>query len=138
MFSSIDVVTKEKVVGFWWKTAIFEKSEKVVILSVNVTWSRPRSGKKMGPGIGGRTADFDGGLEFKENGLGNEDFARFCTEMFDFVLLKLYGLARSISAYCLKKLSRVESAGLLMSGWGSEQHHSGTIFSRNEKLATIK
>jgi hypothetical protein len=46
LFSSIDVVTKEKVVGFWWETAIFEKSEKVVILSVNVTWSWPGSGKK--------------------------------------------------------------------------------------------
>lgn len=36
LLSSVNVVTKEKIVGFWWEPAIFEESQKVVILSVDV------------------------------------------------------------------------------------------------------
>jgi hypothetical protein len=83
-------------------------------------------GENRGQGEKGRTADFDGGLEFKENGLGDEDFARFCAEMLNFVLLELYGLARSISAHCLKivknRVSRVNDVKL-----STKQHHGGVF-----------
>ena len=36
LLSSVNVVTKEKIVGFWWEPAIFKKPEKVVILAMNV------------------------------------------------------------------------------------------------------
>ena len=32
----IDIVAKEEIVGFWWKTTVLEKSEEVIILTVDV------------------------------------------------------------------------------------------------------
>jgi hypothetical protein len=37
LFTPIDVVAEKEVICFWWKSSIFEKTEKVVILAVNVT-----------------------------------------------------------------------------------------------------
>lgn len=105
MFSSIDIVTKEEVVGFWWETAVLKKSKKIIILAVNVTCGFGKSTKERHErGVdSGRTADLDGGLELEKDRLGDEYFAGFCAEVFDFVLLKLYRLARSIPANCLGK-----------------------------------
>jgi hypothetical protein len=36
LLSSINVVSKEKVVGLWWKSTIFKQAEKIVILAVNI------------------------------------------------------------------------------------------------------
>ena len=38
LFSSIDIVTQEEVVGFGREPAVLEKPQKVVILSVDVTF----------------------------------------------------------------------------------------------------
>jgi hypothetical protein len=38
LFASVDIVAKEKVVGFRWETAILKETEKVVILAVNVSY----------------------------------------------------------------------------------------------------
>ncbi len=37
LLASIDVVTEEKVVGRWWKSAHLEQAEQVVVLTVGVT-----------------------------------------------------------------------------------------------------
>ena len=37
LLSSINVVAKEEVISFWWKSSIFEKSKEVIILAMNVT-----------------------------------------------------------------------------------------------------
>lgn len=37
LLSTVDVVTKEKVVCLWWETAILEKTEEIVILAVDIT-----------------------------------------------------------------------------------------------------
>lgn len=37
LLSAIDIVSKEQIVCFRWKTAILEKSQQIVVLSVNVT-----------------------------------------------------------------------------------------------------
>ena len=36
LFTPVNVVTKEKVVGFWREPSVLEKTEKVVVLSMNV------------------------------------------------------------------------------------------------------
>jgi len=79
LFTTIDVVTKEEIVGFWGESAIFEKSKEIVVLSMDIT------------------AYLDGRLEFKKDGLADENFAGFCTKVFDLVLLQLYWFAWSVS-----------------------------------------
>ena len=37
LFTSVDVIAQEEVVGFWRESTIFEQAQKVVILSVDVT-----------------------------------------------------------------------------------------------------
>ena len=45
-----------------------------------------------------RTANFDGGLEFQEDGLGDEDFSRLHAEAANFLGSQLHLLARSASS----------------------------------------
>lgn len=37
LFAPINVVAKEKVVGFWWKPSVFKETQKIVVLAVNIT-----------------------------------------------------------------------------------------------------
>ena len=39
LLSTVDVVTKEEVVGFWGEASVLEQTEEVVVLAVDVTWS---------------------------------------------------------------------------------------------------
>ena len=39
MFASIYIVAEKEIICFWREAAIFEESEKVVILAVDVTYS---------------------------------------------------------------------------------------------------
>jgi hypothetical protein len=43
LFSSVDVVSKEQVVGFRRETAILKQTEQVVVLAVNITCRQPES-----------------------------------------------------------------------------------------------
>ena len=38
LLSSVDVITEEKVVGFWRETSVFEQPQEIVVLTVNITW----------------------------------------------------------------------------------------------------
>jgi len=42
LFSSIDVIAQEQVIGFWREATALKKSEEVVILAMNVTCGRRR------------------------------------------------------------------------------------------------
>jgi len=42
LFSSIDVIAQEQVIGFWREATVLKKSEEVVILAMNVTCGRRR------------------------------------------------------------------------------------------------
>ena len=53
--SSIDVISKEEIWWFGREVAVFEESEHIVVLSMNIS------------------ADFDGGIDFYEHGLFHED-----------------------------------------------------------------
>lgn len=58
------------------------------------------------------TTDFDGGLEFQEDGLSDEDFPSFGAQEFDFVFRKIDGFAGSVSSYYLRQRMSVRmSAG---------------------------
>ena len=37
LLTPVDVVAEEKVVCFWWETSILEKSQKVIVLTMDVT-----------------------------------------------------------------------------------------------------
>lgn len=55
------------------------------------------------------TAYLDGGFEFEEDRLIDEDFASLGAEVFDFVLVQLYSFARSVSAYWLSAIGALRS-----------------------------
>ncbi len=40
LFSSIHIISQEKVVCFWRETAVLKESEEVVILPMYITWER--------------------------------------------------------------------------------------------------
>lgn len=37
LLTTVDVVTEEKVVGLWGKTAVFKQTEEIVVLTVDIT-----------------------------------------------------------------------------------------------------
>lgn len=37
LFASVYIIAKEEVICFWWKAAIFEETQQIVVLAVNVT-----------------------------------------------------------------------------------------------------
>lgn len=37
LLSSVDVVTEEEIVGFWWESSVLEEPEEIVVLSVDIT-----------------------------------------------------------------------------------------------------
>merc|ERR1719229_400622 len=65
LLSSIDVVAEEEVVRFRREAAILKKAKKVVVLAVHVS------------------DNLDGGLQLKQDGLGNENVPRFVTKESD-------------------------------------------------------
>jgi len=36
LFAAVDVVSEEQVVALWWKSAVLEQSQQVVVLTVNI------------------------------------------------------------------------------------------------------
>ena len=80
LLSSVNVISKEEIVGLRGETAILEESQEVIILAMHIT------------------ADFDWGLKLKENGLVDEDVSRFDAESFDLLLCELHLLAWSGSS----------------------------------------
>ena len=38
LFTPVDIIAEEEIIGFWWEAAILEKSQKVIVLTVNVTY----------------------------------------------------------------------------------------------------
>lgn len=87
LFASINVVSKEEVVGFRRETAIFEESEKIVVLSVDVTYRKRRMGTdKWTNNRSELTADLDRRFKLEKNRLVDEDVTSLGAEIPDFVL----------------------------------------------------
>ena len=36
LLPSVDVISKEQVVGFWWETTVFEEPKKVIVLAMDI------------------------------------------------------------------------------------------------------
>lgn len=58
LLATINIIAQEEVVGFGGEPAVLEETEQIVELTVDVT------------------ADLDGGSEFEEHGLGEDEFSR--------------------------------------------------------------
>ena len=43
LLATVDVVSKEQVVGLWRETAVLEESEQIVVLAMDITWSGAES-----------------------------------------------------------------------------------------------
>ena len=50
LLPSIYVVAQKKVVGFWWKPAIFEETQQIVVLAMNIAYCAKRSIKSQSTG----------------------------------------------------------------------------------------
>ena len=37
LFTSINIIAKEQIVGFWWKSSVFEQAQEVIVLPMNIT-----------------------------------------------------------------------------------------------------
>jgi len=73
--STIDIVSKEKIVCIWGETAILKQAEQVIILAVNIP------------------ANFDWGFKFEKNGLRDEDFSRSVAKFSNFAFSKRHWFA---------------------------------------------
>jgi len=80
LLPSVDVVAKEKVIRLGRKSSVFKETQKVGVLTMDIS------------------ADFEGGFEFKEDGLRQEDVSRSETESSDFSLCHLHRLPWSASS----------------------------------------
>lgn len=67
LLSSINIVAQEEIVCLGRESSVFEQSQQVVVLSVDVS------------------ANLDGSFQFQQNGLCDEDFPCFGAEELDFV-----------------------------------------------------
>lgn len=75
LLASVDVITQEKVVGLGREPAVLEEAEQVVVLTMDVTYACQRylaSRKTL-------TANLDGGFEFQQDWLRNEDLSSLGT-----------------------------------------------------------
>ena len=59
LLSSVHIVSQKEIIGFWRESTIFEKSQKIIVLSVYIS------------------ANFDRGFEFQQGWLRYENFPRF-------------------------------------------------------------
>lgn len=44
LLAAIDVITEEEIIGFWWEASVFEESEEIGVLSVNIAWKEGKGG----------------------------------------------------------------------------------------------
>ncbi len=79
--SSVYIISKEHIIGFWWKSTIFEQTQQIVILPMNVS------------------ADFQGRFEFEQDRLGNKNLSAFATEPLDLLFGEVDSLARFEPSY---------------------------------------
>lgn len=107
LLATIDVVTEKQVVCLWRETAIFEKTEEVIVLTVDVaadllggeevgSAQRPDSKKTCrDQKTVRRLAYLNRSLELKQDGLGDEDLAGLSAKVSNLSLEQLDLLARA-------------------------------------------
>lgn len=110
LLATVDVVTEEQVVGLRGETTVFEQTEEIVVLTVDITTdlktNTDASEKKRGPkkdkhpgevretwNVRGDTTYLDGGLQLQKNRLRDKDFTGLGAKVSDFGLQQLNLLA---------------------------------------------
>lgn len=71
LFTSIHIVTKEKIVSLWRKSAILKESQEIIVLSMNVS------------------TDLDWSLQLKQDWLVDENVSRLNAQSPNFLFSKL-------------------------------------------------
>jgi len=99
LLATVDVVTEEEVVRLRREATVFEETEKVVVLAVDITadlvlWSVVSWCRKRLSGV----AYLDGRLKLEEDRLGDENLAGFGAKITDLSLKKLDLLAGTAAA----------------------------------------
>ena len=97
LLSTVDVVTKEEVVCLWWEAAILEKTEKVVILAMDITTNLGLSANSVF-GRGEFSSYLYRCFQLEKNGLRDEDLASLGAQIADFSFEQLNLLSGSASA----------------------------------------
>jgi hypothetical protein len=85
LLASVDVVPQEDIVGIGREASIFEESQQVIVLAMDIP------------------ADFDGGLQLQQAGLVDEDLSALDDQPFDFILCQVHWLSW-LAASDFKKL----------------------------------
>ena len=98
LLSTVDVITKEEVVGLWWETAILEQAEKVVVLAVDITTDlEVRSVEVVVRYRQGRSYLYRC-FQLEQNRLRDEDLTSLGAQVTNFSLKQLNLLSGSASA----------------------------------------
>lgn len=86
LLATVDVITKEQIVGLRRESTVLEKTQEVVVLSVDITADLERAQTRQTrgmPGAGKVVTNLDGSFQLEQNGLRDEDLASFGAEITD-------------------------------------------------------
>lgn len=104
LLSSVDIVAQEQVVGFRWESTVFEESQEIVILAVDIAANLKDNLSATGLQNGALQSqcewdtNLDGGLKLQKDRLRDEDLTSFCAEIADLSLQELNLLSRPASS----------------------------------------
>ena len=99
MLSPVHVVAEKEIVGFWRESSILEEPQKVVVLPVYVPLQGKKFTRRTVVESNGLTTYLDWGLEFKQDGLVDENLPRPRAEILDLVFLQLHWFTRPVAAH---------------------------------------
>ena len=89
LLATVDVVTEEEVVSLWWETAIFEETQEVIVLAMDIAADLARRMLDGGrfrlkrPFGHQKNSYLDGRFQFEKNGLRNENLTSLGAEETD-------------------------------------------------------
>lgn len=85
LFASIDIISKEEVVGLGREATVFEKSQQIVVLAVNITANLiPRVSHNCCFIVQISSIYLDWCLQFQQYRLGDKDFSGFGAQISNF------------------------------------------------------
>ena len=106
LLSSVDVITKEKVISFRRKVPILKKTKQIIVLAMDITLKGERISETH---KNGRkeidTANFDGSFQFEQNRLADKYLTRLHAKTANLAFLKRNISARAVSSHLQKALN---------------------------------
>lgn len=103
LLATVDIIAEEKVVGFRRESTVFEKTQEIVVLTVDVTadletktrQTRPAWNVQRGQAI----THLDGSFQLEQNGLRDEDLTSLGAEITNLRLQQLHLLPRAATPH---------------------------------------